>query len=136
MVERDPRAPRRRASTAFAADLLELTLDEPVDAILSTATFHWIADHERLFARLHAALQARRAASSRSAAARATSPTCRRAIDAVDHPALRGWAGPWNFATPEDTTRAPRSRRLHRRLDLAAAVAGRARRTRASTSRR
>jgi trans-aconitate 2-methyltransferase len=37
-------------------DLLELQLKEPVDAILSTATFHWIADHERLFARLRAAL--------------------------------------------------------------------------------
>jgi trans-aconitate 2-methyltransferase len=39
------------------ADLLELELREPVDAILSTATFHWIADHDRLFARLHAALR-------------------------------------------------------------------------------
>jgi len=38
-------------------DLVELELDEPVDAILSTATFHWIADHERLFANLHAALR-------------------------------------------------------------------------------
>jgi trans-aconitate 2-methyltransferase len=38
-------------------DLLELELQAPVDAILSTATFHWIADHERLFARLHAALR-------------------------------------------------------------------------------
>jgi trans-aconitate 2-methyltransferase len=38
------------------ADLLELDLEKPVDAILSTATFHWIKDHERLFARLHAAL--------------------------------------------------------------------------------
>jgi trans-aconitate 2-methyltransferase len=25
------------------------------------------------------------------------------AIDAVDHPALRGWEGPWNFATPAQT---------------------------------
>jgi trans-aconitate 2-methyltransferase len=39
------------------ADLLELELDEPVDAVLSTATFHWIADHERLFHRLHALLR-------------------------------------------------------------------------------
>jgi trans-aconitate 2-methyltransferase len=39
------------------ADLLELELQEPLDAILSTATFHWITDHERLFARLHAALR-------------------------------------------------------------------------------
>jgi trans-aconitate 2-methyltransferase len=38
------------------ADLLELELDEPVDAILSTATFHWIADHDALFRRLHSAL--------------------------------------------------------------------------------
>src|SRR3954469_21752268 len=29
---------------AFASDLVELELDEPVDAILSTATFHWIPD--------------------------------------------------------------------------------------------
>src|SRR5215510_13747007 len=26
---------------AFACDLLDLALDEPVDAVLSTATFHW-----------------------------------------------------------------------------------------------
>src|ERR1700754_4895755 len=36
-----------------ASDLLELTLERPVDAVISTATFHWIADHELLFARLH-----------------------------------------------------------------------------------
>jgi trans-aconitate 2-methyltransferase len=39
------------------ADLLELgpaTLldDHPVDAVLSTATFHWVLDHDRLFANL------------------------------------------------------------------------------------
>src|SRR6266566_1004259 len=39
------------------ADLLEFALPEPVDAIFSTATFHWIADHERLFARLRALLR-------------------------------------------------------------------------------
>jgi trans-aconitate 2-methyltransferase len=38
-------------------DLLALQLDEPVDAILSTATFHWITDHARLFARLYGALR-------------------------------------------------------------------------------
>ena len=41
----------------FVADLLELELAEPVDAILSTATFHWIGDHDRLFERLFAALR-------------------------------------------------------------------------------
>jgi trans-aconitate 2-methyltransferase len=38
-------------------DLLELALDAPVDAVLSTATFHWILDHDALFARLLAALK-------------------------------------------------------------------------------
>jgi trans-aconitate 2-methyltransferase len=38
-------------------DLLELALEEPVDAIFSTATFHWISDHEALFRRLRGALK-------------------------------------------------------------------------------
>jgi len=39
------------------ADLSELELSEPVDAVLSTATFHWIANHEQLFARMRATLR-------------------------------------------------------------------------------
>jgi trans-aconitate 2-methyltransferase len=39
------------------ADLLDLELDEPVDAIFSSATFHWILDHDRLFRRLHSVLR-------------------------------------------------------------------------------
>ena len=38
-------------------DLLELEVEEPVDVIFSTATFHWIKDHERLFGRLAQALK-------------------------------------------------------------------------------
>ena len=38
------------------SDLTELVLPEPVDAVFSTATFHWILDHDALFARLRAAL--------------------------------------------------------------------------------
>jgi len=38
-------------------DLTELELDEPVDAVFSNAVFHWISDHDRLFAALHAALR-------------------------------------------------------------------------------
>jgi trans-aconitate 2-methyltransferase len=38
-------------------NLAELALDEQVDAIFSNAVFHWIPDHDRLFARLHAALR-------------------------------------------------------------------------------
>jgi trans-aconitate 2-methyltransferase len=40
------------------ADLSQpLPIDEPVDAILSTATFHWVTDHDTLFAHLAAALR-------------------------------------------------------------------------------
>ena len=38
-------------------DLLSLRVTEPVDLIFSTATFHWIKDHERLFGRLAKALR-------------------------------------------------------------------------------
>ncbi len=41
----------------FVGDLLELELDEPVDAVFSNATFHWILDHEALFKRLFATLR-------------------------------------------------------------------------------
>ena len=39
------------------ADLMApLPIDEPVDAVLSTATFHWIPDHDALFGHLAAVL--------------------------------------------------------------------------------
>lgn len=38
-------------------DLLGLELHEELDAVLSTATFHWIRDHDALFSRLHQALR-------------------------------------------------------------------------------
>jgi trans-aconitate 2-methyltransferase len=42
----------------IVADLTEpLPLDEQVDAILSTATFHWIADHASLFRNLASVLR-------------------------------------------------------------------------------
>ncbi|MGH9161055.1 MAG: class I SAM-dependent methyltransferase, partial [Vicinamibacteraceae bacterium] len=37
-------------------DLLELELDVPVEVVFSTATFHWIHDHGRLFGRLRRVL--------------------------------------------------------------------------------
>jgi trans-aconitate 2-methyltransferase len=38
-------------------DLVELQLTEPVDAVFSNATFHWIPDHETLFRRLREAMK-------------------------------------------------------------------------------
>ena len=39
------------------ADLAELELEHQVDAVFSNAVFHWIPDHDRLFARMHAVLR-------------------------------------------------------------------------------
>jgi trans-aconitate 2-methyltransferase len=41
----------------LVADLAELEVAERVDAIFSTATLHWVPNHELLFSRLHAALK-------------------------------------------------------------------------------
>jgi trans-aconitate 2-methyltransferase len=93
----------------FASDLLELSLDRPVDAILSTATFHWIADHDALFARLLEVLEpGGRLVAQCGGAGNAANVV--EAIGRVDRPALRGWEGPWNFPTSADT--AARLRRL------------------------
>ena len=43
--------------TYLTHDLMEPIPIDPVDAILSTATFHWVPDHDRLFANLAAVLE-------------------------------------------------------------------------------
>jgi trans-aconitate 2-methyltransferase len=93
----------------FAADLLELRLDEPVDAILSTATLHWIADHDRVFARLLAALRPGGRLVAQCGGAGNVADVAA-AVARVGHPALAGWPGPWHFAGTQET--AARLRRL------------------------
>jgi trans-aconitate 2-methyltransferase len=44
--------------TVICCDLLALELPEPVDAVISTATFHWILDHDALFACMRRLLRA------------------------------------------------------------------------------
>jgi trans-aconitate 2-methyltransferase len=41
----------------MVVDLAELEVDEPVDLVFSTATFHWIPDHDALFEHLRRALR-------------------------------------------------------------------------------
>jgi trans-aconitate 2-methyltransferase len=47
----------RPTDEALVADLTTLELSEPVDAVVSSAVFHWIPDHDALFARMRAALK-------------------------------------------------------------------------------
>jgi trans-aconitate 2-methyltransferase len=88
-------------------DLQELGLDAPFDAILSTATFHWILDHERLFARLHAALRPGGRLLAQCGGAGNIDVLRGHANDVLARePYAAGFVGfrsPWNYATPEAT---------------------------------
>ncbi len=91
------------------ADLSTFDLGLQADAILSTATFHWIADHDALFARLRAHLRpgGRLVAQCGGAGNIANVHAAAREVMARDPyaPHFEGWTGPWNFATPQDTER-------------------------------
>lgn len=92
------------AVTYLAADLAELELAEPVDLIFSTATFHWIVDHERLFARLHAALRpgGRLVAQcgGEGNVAEYAQAIARAMAQSEFAPHFEGLAAMWNFAAP------------------------------------
>jgi trans-aconitate 2-methyltransferase len=83
-----------------SADLAQpLPLAAPVDAILSTATFHWITDHGALFRNLGAVLRpGGRLVAQCGGAGNVARVTA--ALHAVD-PTLRQTK---NYATPEETT--------------------------------
>jgi trans-aconitate 2-methyltransferase len=94
------------------ADLVGLDLGETVDAVLSTATFHWIADHDALFASLRRALRptgrlvAQCGGVGNVAGVLATAGAAGSEAPFAEH--FLGWQGPWHFATPQDS-----ERRLH-----------------------
>jgi trans-aconitate 2-methyltransferase len=101
--------------TLIVSDLLELTPDlleengapGAVDALFSTATFHWITDHDKLFSRIHSVLrpggrlvaqcggEGNVAEHARAIASVATQPRY------IDH--FEGMTMMWNFANPPET---------------------------------
>jgi len=87
------------------ADLLDLSADilggrAPVDAVLSTATFHWVLDHDRLFANLAAVM----APGAPLVAQCGAAGNIARLIEAVRSTGAER-AGTWLYATPEETRR-------------------------------
>jgi trans-aconitate 2-methyltransferase len=77
-----------------------LPFDAPVDAVFSTATFHWVPDHDALFANLAAVLcPGGRLVAQCGGAGNIAS--VRRAVAELGET----WPGPWTFATPEETRR-------------------------------
>ncbi|MGH2951982.1 MAG: class I SAM-dependent methyltransferase [Solirubrobacterales bacterium] len=89
------------------ADLSELELEAPVDAVFSNATFHWILDHERLFARLYEALRPGGALEAQCGG-EGNVAEWQRAVEAVQGDErfsayLRGMPAAYNFASVGDT---------------------------------
>ncbi|MEA2428262.1 MAG: trans-aconitate 2-methyltransferase [Thermoleophilaceae bacterium] len=88
-------------------DLAELRLDEPVDAILSTAVFHWIPDHDALFASLHDALKPGGRLEAQCGAEGNISNVRAALADITDDAPwdeyFGDWPGPWNFAGSHET---------------------------------
>jgi len=89
--------------TVVEADLLELSADRlggraPVDAVLSTATFHWVLDHDRLFANLAGVMRPGAPLVAQCGAAGNIAGL----LEAVRSTGSER-AGTWLYATPDET---------------------------------
>lgn len=89
------------------ADLLDLRVPEPVDLVFSSAVFHWIADHARLFERLAACMRP----AGRLEAQCGGRGNIESVVDAIEEVAavapyadpLGGFRRRWRFASAEAT---------------------------------
>jgi trans-aconitate 2-methyltransferase len=94
-------------ATFLCQDLCDLVLPEPVDVVFSNATFHWIPDHERLFAALHDAMKPGGRLLAQCGG-RGNIDAFRAVSESVIHeepfaPHFTTWRGPWNYAGAEET---------------------------------
>ena len=85
--------------TYLVADLgRPIPVDGPVDAILSTATFHWVPDHDSLFVNLAAVLRAGGRLVAQCGGV-GNIASVQRVLATIGD----GWLGPVHFETPLDT---------------------------------
>jgi trans-aconitate 2-methyltransferase len=94
-------------ATVLRQDLSELELPEPVDAIFSNATFHWIKDHDALFRALHRALKPGGQLVAQCGG-RGNIDAFRTLADAIAGeepfvPYFAEWQRPWNYAGDTET---------------------------------
>jgi trans-aconitate 2-methyltransferase len=90
------------------ANLFEFEPREPVDLVFSTATFHWIEDHDRLFRCIRGWLRP----DGRLEAQLGGSGNAQDVVDAAVRAAraepfarhLRGVEHPWNFPSPDEAS--------------------------------
>jgi trans-aconitate 2-methyltransferase len=88
-------------------DLVELSLPEPVDVVFSNATFHWIPDHDALFAAIAHALKPGGRLMAQCGG-RGNIDSFRQLADEVAGeepfaPYFTDWTRPWNYAGDDET---------------------------------
>jgi len=93
---------------AFAqADGTALPFGTSFDAVFSTATFHWIQDHDALFGEIHRVLKPGGRLVSQCGGGPNLQRLYQRASAMRSSPPFRdffhGWTNPWNFETVEAT---------------------------------
>lgn len=110
MVEeaRSHLAPRFGERAAFrVADLQTLSVEDAVDVVFSTATFHWVLDHPRLFRHLFASLRPGGWLVAQCGGAGNIERFHDRAAALMRAPQFsrffEGWTDPWEFASAEVT---------------------------------
>ncbi len=77
-----------------------LPVEGPVDAVFSTATFHWVPDHDALFGNLAAVLGPGGPLVAQCGGVGNVASVHRAAGEEMGD----AWQGPWVFATPEETS--------------------------------
>ncbi len=99
----------------FVSDLLELTpalLEQnsappAVDVLFSTATFHWIPDHDTLFARIHDVLRPGGRLHAQCGGEGNVASHARAIVTVASRPEFaahfEGMSVMWNFAPPDET---------------------------------
>lgn len=89
------------------ADLHDLPFAQAADGVFSTAAFHWVKDHERLFRSLHAALRPGGWLEAQCGGGPNLAALLPRAQALTSAPPLErffaGWQWPWEYASPETT---------------------------------
>ncbi len=98
----------RARCAVVCADLSMLPFRGAFDLIYSTATFHWIRDHERLFAELRSALRSGGHLEAQCGGGPNLATIHARADELTATEPFRGsfarWEEPWLFASPQETS--------------------------------
>jgi len=96
----------------IAADLHDIPLDSALDGIFSTAAFHWVPDHDRLFRSLFRGLKPGGWLEAQCGGGPNLARVRERTVALTSRPDFApyfaGWAPPWQY--PDDITTAKRMR--------------------------